>query len=211
MKKKLMVGKAFKVFPPSKMFLIMKLFVLIICLSSFAAIPVSTYSQDTKLSLSVANTSIKQVLTEIEENSEFYFVYNNNLVNVERKVSLDVNKWKISKILDAIFENDEVVFSLMDRQIIISPKSMSGVKNSMQNTIVGVVVDEFDGPLPGVSVMVKGTSKGAVTDFDGKYTIAASSGDTLVFSYLGMKTQEVVVGGSSTVNVNMEPDAMGLE
>ena len=211
MKKKLMVGKAFKVFPPSKMFLIMKLFVLIICLSSFAAVPVSSYSQDTKLSLSVANTSIKQVLTEIEENSEFYFVYNNNLVNVERKVSIDVNKWKISKILDAIFENDEVVFSLLDRQIIISPKSMAGVKKALQNTVVGVVVDEFDGPLPGVSVMVKGTSKGTVTDFDGKYTIAASSDDTLVFSYLGMKTQEVTVGGSSTINVNMEPDALGLE
>ena len=206
-----MVGKAFKVFPPSKMFLLMKLFVLIICLSSFAAVPVSSYSQDTKLSLSVANTSIKQVLTEIEENSEFYFVYNNNLVNVERKVSIDVNKWKISNILDAIFENEEVVFSLMDRQIIISPKSMAGVKSTVQNTVEGVVVDEFDGPLPGVSVMVKGTSIGAVTDFDGKYSIAASSGDTLVFSYLGMKTQEVSVGNQSTININLEPDALGLE
>jgi len=205
-----MVGKAFKVFPPSKMFLIMKLFVLIISLSSFAAVPVSTYSQDTKLSLNVANTSIKQVLTEIEENSEFYFVYNNNLVNVERKVSLDVNKWKISKILDAIFENDEVVFSLMDRQIIISPKSMAGVKNAVQNIVEGVVVDEFDVPLPGVSVVVKGTSTGVVTDFDGNYSIAAATNDVLVFSYLGMKTLEVTVRGSS-MNVSLESDIIGLE
>ncbi|MDO6604439.1 TonB-dependent receptor [Arenibacter palladensis] len=210
MKKKLMVGKAFKVFPPSKMFLIMKLFVLIICLSSFAAIPASSYSQDTKLSLSVANTSIKQVLTEIEENSEFYFVYNNNLVNVERKVSLDVNKWKISKILDAIFENDEVVFSLMDRQIIISPKSMAGVKNADQNIVEGVVVDEFDVPLPGVSVVVKGTSTGVVTDFDGNYSISAATNDVLIFSYLGMKTLEVTVTGGS-LNVSMESDIIGLE
>ena len=211
MKKKLMVGKALKVFPPSKMFLIMKLIVIIICLSSFMAVPSSSYSQDTKLSLNVTNTSIKQVLTEIEESSEFFFVYNNNLVNVEKKVSLDVDEWKISKILENLFTGEDVAFSLMDKQIIISPKSMTTPNKVVQSTVEGVVVDEFDGPLPGVSVMVKGTSIGAVTDFDGKYSIVASSGDILVFSYLGMKTQEVSVGNQSTVNVSMEPDALGLE
>lgn len=189
----------------------MKLFVIIICLSSFMAAPSSSYSQDTKLSLNVTNTSIKQVLTEIEESSEFFFVYNNNLVNVEKKVSIDVDKWKISKILENIFTGEDVVFSLMDKQIIISPKSMTTTNEVVQSTVEGVVVDEFDGPLPGVSVMVKGTSIGAVTDFDGKYSIVASSGDVLVFSYLGMKTQEVTVGNQSTVNVSMEPDALGLE
>ncbi len=211
MKKKLMVRKALKVFPPSKMFFIMKLFVIIICLSSFMAAPSSSYSQDTKLTLNVVNTSIKQVLTEIEENSEFFFVYNNNLINVEKKVSFDVNNSKISNILETLFKGEEVAFSLMDRQIIISPKSMVTSKNAVQSTVEGVVLDEFDGPLLGVSVMIKGTSKGVVTDFDGKYTIAASADDILVFSYLGMKTKEVAIGGNSTVNINMEPDALGLE
>ena len=80
-----------------------------------------------------------------------------------------------------------------------------------QRTITGSVTDEQDLPLPGVNVLIKGTSRGVQTDFDGNYSIQAATGEVLVFSYLGMQTQEVPVGAKSTVNVSLATDAAQLE
>ena len=73
-------------------------------------------------------------------------------------------------------------------------------------SISGTVSDENGVPLPGATVLVEGTSNGVSTDFDGNYSINASSGDTLVFSFVGYTSQSVVVGSSSTVNVSLQPD-----
>ncbi|HUH47796.1 MAG TPA: carboxypeptidase-like regulatory domain-containing protein, partial [Arenibacter sp.] len=72
-------------------------------------------------------------------------------------------------------------------------------------TLSGTVTDVNDGsPLPGVSILVQGTQKGAQTDFDGNFSLEAATGDKLVFSYLGMKTQTITVGNSNIVNISME-------
>ncbi|WP_339333051.1 MULTISPECIES: carboxypeptidase-like regulatory domain-containing protein, partial [unclassified Croceitalea] len=82
---------------------------------------------------------------------------------------------------------------------------------AQQKNVTGVVTD-FEGlPLPGVNILVKGTITGTQSDFDGNYAIQASSGDVLVFSYIGQKTVEITVGASNTINVQMEEDAQALE
>jgi len=81
----------------------------------------------------------------------------------------------------------------------------------VQQQITGTVLDDAGVPLPGVNVLLEGTVKGTQTDFDGNYSIAASTGDVLVFSYIGMKTQSVTVGNSNVLNVSMEPDAASLD
>jgi len=81
----------------------------------------------------------------------------------------------------------------------------------LQSTITGVVNDENGSPLPGASVVVKGTTDGAVTDFDGNYSISADANATLIFSYVGYSTQEISVNGRSTVNVGLEVDASQLD
>ena len=82
---------------------------------------------------------------------------------------------------------------------------------AQEKTISGVVSDVSGIPLPGVNVLIKGTAKGAQTDFDGKYTISANTGSTLVFSYVGNKTQEVVVGSSNSINVTLQEDTESLD
>tara|TARA_R100001369_G_scaffold90443_1_gene129477 strand:+ start:1169 stop:4186 length:3018 start_codon:yes stop_codon:yes gene_type:complete len=82
---------------------------------------------------------------------------------------------------------------------------------AQSKTVTGTVTDATDGsPLPGVNVLVQGTTTGSQTDFDGNYSIEAASGDVLVFSFLGMKTQSVTVGASNTINVSMQEDAEQL-
>nr|WP_299067657.1 von Willebrand factor type A domain-containing protein [uncultured Allomuricauda sp.] len=79
------------------------------------------------------------------------------------------------------------------------------------NTITGVVTDTSNQPLPGVNVMVEGTSQGTQTDFDGKYSIVAYQGQTLVFNYVGFKASKVKIGVSKVINVSMEEDTQALE
>lgn len=189
----------------------MKLIIIVICLSSFGIIPSDSYAQNTKLSLDIVDTSIKDVLLEIESNSEFFFLYNNNLVDVEKKISLEVKKRKIKEILNMIFDKDVVVFSVIGKQIVLSPKSMAIVTTNVQDRVEGTVTDEFGAPLPGASIVVKGTTKGVVSDFDGKYNITATADDTLVFTYLGMKAQEIKVDGQMMIDVSMKVDALGLD
>ena len=83
---------------------------------------------------------------------------------------------------------------------------------AQEMTVSGTVTSAMDGlTLPGVNVLVKGTTRGTQTDFDGNYSIAVSTGETLVFSYVGLKEVEIVVGSSSTINVSMEEDVSTLE
>ncbi|CAN0604649.1 unnamed protein product, partial [Ectocarpus sp. 12 AP-2014] len=89
--------------------------------------------------------------------------------------------------------------------------SLLGFSQNRQTTIQGTIVDESGVPLAGVNVLVKGTINGTQTDFDGNYTIQASSGDVLTFSYIGMKTQSATVDDNSTINITMQEDAAKLD
>ncbi|MEN8115639.1 MAG: TonB-dependent receptor [Bacteroidota bacterium] len=189
----------------------MKLLVFIICFTALGALASSTYSQGIKLTLDVNNSAIKKVLLEIEDKSEFYFLYNNELIDVEKKVDIEVKGKNISVILDKLFEGQEVDFSIMDRQIVISPKDINSTTSSPQAQVTGTVSDEFGEPMPGVTVLIKGTTTGAITDVDGNYVVPATSDDILTFSFIGMRTKEIAVGNQSKIDITMEVDAIGIE
>jgi TonB-linked SusC/RagA family outer membrane protein len=211
MKKNVNRWKNYSVVFPSKILLIMKLIVFIICFSTFNVFAINSYSQSKKLTLNMNDTSIKEVLNKIEDNSEFFFLYNNGLVDVEKKVNINVDNKKISEILDFLFKGQDVEFQIMNRQIIISPRDINSVAKVQQGKITGKVTEKSGESLPGVTVVIKGTTNGTITDIDGNYSVSANSGDILIFSFVGMKTQEITVGDKSTINVIMLVDAIGLE
>lgn len=193
---------------------IMKLTVLLMTILISQAFATSSYSQGKLLSLRLTNSTVKDVLIEIEKNSEFYFLYSNLLVDVDRKINVDLDDKKIEEVLDDIFQGTETVFVINDRQIILKPNSKDADWLGMKQdrTVTGKVVDENGQALPGVTVMLKGTTQGTVTDFDGNYTIAdIPPTGVLIFSFVGMRTQEIVVGNQMTVNVTMAEDAIGIE
>lgn len=212
MKKNVKRWKNLSEFFPFKLLLIMKLTVFIICFSVFGVLASNSYSQSAKLTLNSTNTSIKEVLLEIENNSEFFFLYNNNLIDVERKVNINVHNMKINEILDLIFKGQEVDYSIMDRQIIISPRNMNDFIYVPQKQISGKVTDENDQPMVGVTVFFKGTTNGTTTNMDGEYSLTSiPENAVVVFSFVGMRTQEVSVGNQTEINVTLEVDAIGIE
>jgi len=192
----------------------MKLTIFLICISVFSSLAVDSYSQSTKLTLNLQDVTIKNVLLEIEENSEFRFFYSNN-VDVERKVSINLRDKKVFDVLNELFKKENVKYNVIGRQIAIygtQDKIESGLNLMQQKSISGKVSDGSGQPLPGVTVVVKGTTQGTVTDTNGNYILTnIPAKATLVFSFVGMKTQEVAVLGKQEINVVLEEETIGLE
>jgi TonB-linked SusC/RagA family outer membrane protein len=188
-------------------------------LITFINVSASVYSQGTRLDLKVQSTTIKDVLNRIEDQSNFFFMYNDRKIDVERKVDLDLKETKVEAALKTIFEGTNTKFIIKDRQIVLYNESEDEflILNTLpgsqqQKTISGKVNDSTGAWLPGVSVVIKGTTTGVTTDMDGKYTLTkVPENATLLFSFVGMKTQEFVVGGKSTINVTLEEEAIGLD
>ena len=200
--------------PLFKFDLKMRISVLLLLTSIFALQANEGYSQRTKVTLNLNNITVERLIDEIEDKTEFRFLYLLEDVNLKRIVSVKARREKVNAILDRIFSDTETAYQIDDKQISLikkTEKSEVKVKEQPQNSVEGTVSDEFGTPLAGVGVVIKGTSTGVVTDFDGKYAIQAESGQTLVFSYLGMKDKEVVVGNSTVIDVALEEDVASLQ
>jgi len=172
---------------------------------------VNSYSQQTRFTLQMKNTRVIDVLDEIEEQSEFFFVFNQNLLDVERKVNVNVKDQTINKVMADLFANTDVSYEINDRLIVITTLAEK-TSVSQQKSVSGKVTDEKGEPLPGVTVVIKGTTQGTVTDIDGNFIVPNVPEDAVLqFSFVGMQSQEVAVEGKSVLTIKMELDAIGIE
>jgi len=195
-----------------KILIVMKLTVILSLLIITQAFALKTYSQRTVINLKMENVTIKDVLRGIEEKSDFYFLYNNDLINVTRTVSIDVKNEKIEDVLSQLFADKSVNFLVKDRQIVLSPLQSGSVMDQKAKSVSGTVTDQSGGSLPGVSVVVKGTTNGTITDMDGKYSLSnIAEKAVLQFSFVGMKMQEISVEGKTSINIVLEDESIGIE
>ena len=196
----------------SKVFRVMRLTFYLLLLTIFQGIAANSYSQNTKLSFKLNDVKVKDVLNVIEEKSEFYFLFNSKLVDVDRRVDINVSNQQVDKILSNLFAGTNVGYTVLDRQIIIQP--ISNNQESVvvqQKAISGKVTDSSGGSLPGVSVLVKGTTNGTISDTNGKYTLTnVPQNATLQFSFIGMKMQEVIVANNTSINIVMEDETIEI-
>lgn len=210
MKKKLMNGVGMSNF--LKVLKIMRLSAFLLTVFALQTLASSSYSQQTYITLNLKNVKVLEVLKEIENSTSFYFLFNKDLVDVERIVSVSVDQKKIDQILTGLFAGTNVKFVISDRQIVLTTEREDEFQNVQQKKVSGKVTDSSGTPLPGVTVIIKGTSMGTITDPEGNYSLADISGDmTLVYSFVGMGTQEIVVGSQTRINVAMREDVIGLD
>lgn len=173
------------------------------------------YAQKTMLNITLNNRTVDEVLTELEQGTEFVFFYNNKQVDVDRRVSVKANNKTIFKVLDEVFKGTNITYKVLDRNIILYDKAIGaeGVQATLQAiTVKGSVVDASGEPVIGASVQVKGTGTGVITDIDGNFILSNVAQDAvLVISYVGYKTQTVGVGGKTAVKVILQEDAEMLD
>lgn len=168
----------------------------------------SVFSQSNKLTFSYTDTSIKEVLQEIEKTTEIRFLYNEDYIDVNRKVTIEGTEMELDELLSNLFESSDANFRVLeDNLIVIAPCELM-----QQNVIKGTVTDKNREPLAGVNVVVTGTTTGTLTDINGRYSLEIPEGaKTLTFSFVGMETIEITIGTLTRIDATMTESAIGLD
>ncbi|WP_161554484.1 TonB-dependent receptor [Sinomicrobium soli] len=186
-----------------------RIFVLSVCLGLSSIYAEDSRSQ-TRIDINVQDAALKEVFENIERKTDYIFFYPDGVQQSKRKVSIKARNESVVNILQQVLRPD-YTFKIVDRQIIVSLsrnaaplEDNSETAHTVQSIVTGHIRDIDGAPLPGVSVFIKGSGKGVVTDFDGNYNLEAAIGDVLVFKYLGMETQEVAVRNFEPLNVMMK-------
>lgn len=190
-----------------KILLTMKIFLLLT--SVFAlTIHASVLPQGTKMSIEVENQTIRQVIQEIEAKSEYRFFYNDRLADLDERVDFKVEDITEFEAIEQLLVGQDLAFELMENNLVlIMPASIA-----LQQTLTGTITDSEGNPIPGVNIIVKGTTQGSISDANGKYTINVDDPNaTLVFSFIGFTSQEVQVGNQTTINITLAESAIGLD
>lgn len=171
-----------------------------------------TYAQKVKLNINISEGSLKELISEIKDQTEFEFAYDAELGDMLiGKVSVKAKNESIDNVLTGIFQNTGLSYRIIDRIILLSKNEITSTVKADEYPVSGVVKDK-NGPLPGVTIRVKGTDKGAISDLDGRFSIdAGEQGAILVFSYVGFVSIEVPVANQQMLEVVMVEDILNLE
>ena len=166
-----------------------------------------------QLDLNMSRTTLGTVIEQIKTQSKYQFFYDDKLAATAVE-KVNVKNASIEDALTAILKGKNISFKVEDNIVYLSEKSQSGQEGAQQGkerTITGQVSDDM-GPLIGVNVLVKGTSVGCITDFDGNFTLTTTEANPVIqFSYVGYKTQEIAAKEQSVINLMMESDSQLVE
>lgn len=188
---------------------VMRFYLLFLIVSITQAFGSALYSQSASLTLRMNDTTIEDVLNRIEEQTEFRFLYNKKIVDVEHKVNVSTKNGKITDVLDHLFKDAGISYTISDRQIVLNKKdAFKSVQQS--NQVTGIVTDANGDPIIGANVIEKGTTNGIISDLDGKFTINVNPGAVLQVSYIGYITREIIVKDQSFLTVKLSEDTQAL-
>lgn len=204
--------------PNERIFKIMKLFFcfLVACIST--AFADEAYSQSAKVNVKVIQGNAKEVLKQIESQTDYLFVYNAGKVNLDKKVSINVTGETVARVLDRVFGESDVNYVLQGKNILLTTKKIEkeadaqAVRQAGKVVVKGRVVDANGEPLIGASVVEQGTTNGVITDIDGKFTLQVASDKSKVeVSYVGYLTQVLKVLAGKTLSVALKEDSQALD
>ena len=218
-----------------KLLLKMKLCLFLLLISTATLIANKSYSQSEKVSLNLEksekvslnlkekNMTMKDLVEEIEKQTDYIFVFYDGAVDLDESINVDLKlkDYSVKNVLDKVFESTNNTYKIDGRQIVIAKKyptinkneTKLGEKSSqIKKKITGTVTDEKGEPIPGATVIVKGTTIGMVTDLDGKYTLSIpDDAKTLTFSFVGMRTQDIEIGNKTIIDAILVNEYMDVD
>jgi len=192
-----------------RLFAIMRITVFLLFLGLLQAGAVTnSFSQNAKLNLSLKGASLREIVEEIERQTDVRFLFRDNTIDSKEHITIN-KEGTVEEILKELFKDENVEYQLLKNNlIVISTRSAP----HQQNAISGKVTDTSGAPLPGVALIIKGTTRGTITGTDGVFSLAnISAGATLVVSFVGMRTQEIPVASKTIINVILEEETFGIQ
>ncbi len=206
---------AWETYALRKIYLRMRILLVLLLIGASQLWASKSYSQDAKVTMKRDNATVARIIDEIEQNTGFTFLYNQELIDIDQLVSLDVNDQNIDEVLDQLFENSGINYRIIDQQIILTTPANVVNATIQQNEfkVTGTVTDDTGDPIPGVTIVeLDNTMNGTITTVDGTFTITVSSGDdVLSFSFVGYERQEVQIAGRSTINITLVEEAFDMD
>ena len=192
---------------------VLKKHLVTLCLFSFFAFSLHAKSQDVKVNIRIANESVQKVLSEIENQTDYLFVYDANEVNVSRKVSVNANGKSVEEVLADLFKQTGIVSRVEGNNIILVRGSAAAKANQQSNRpISGKIVDENGEAIIGANVTVVGNSTiGTVTDIDGNFSLLVPENAVLRITYIGYLEQDIPTAGKNSFNIVLAEDVTKLD
>jgi outer membrane receptor protein involved in Fe transport len=168
-------------------------------------------AQNKLFNFNFSNKTIKDAITNIEQNSTYKFFFNGNLSNLDEPTSVKIDNATIEETLNKLLDGSNITYKILDHNmIILTRKTSNGKEGALP--LVGTVCDAKTGePLIGVGIMIAGTSTGTVTDMDGKFTLnGVNKNSILNISYVGYQPQKLTIGDQTSLLVKLNPDLLSL-
>ena len=194
-----------------KILCVMKLsvfFVLFFSLSVSARVA----AQQEKVNLHLENVSLKTFFREVQKQTGLYFVYNEEICGDFGNVSIAAKDEAVVDVLETVFANKSYSYHFEDKIIVVKTKTLASPQQQMKK-VKGKVTDGKGNPLPGVGILIEGTTVGTTTDVDGNYVINCPEKENLalIFSFVGMKTHREVVGNRNEISVKMVEEVAEMD
>ena len=195
--------------PTFKTYLLAMKLSVILCFLGMMQVSASVFSQNPKISFSYKDQTVKEVLNDIEKNTEYRFFYNEDFIDLNRKVTMDGTDQKVEEVLNKLLGSSDADFKVLENNlIVIAPRELM-----QQKAVTGKISDSKTGAsLTGVNVVVKGTTSGTFTDSNGKYSINLPEANAVLsFSFIGYESQEIPASSGSILNVSLVETSLILD
>lgn len=172
-------------------------------------------AQTMRVNIQADNVSTEKILSEIEKQTDYLFVYNKKEVDLKRKTSVNAVNKTTAEVLSTIFDGTDVIYAIEGENIMLMRKeqNLAVVPDAVQqdNKITGTVLDPTGMPVIGANIMIKGTTNGTITDMDGKFSLDVPKDATLVVTYVGYTNQEISVGNHKALSITLKEDSEALD
>jgi TonB-linked SusC/RagA family outer membrane protein len=205
--------------PYKHFLLIMRTTLILLSTCIFCSIADMSYTQDALVTINKQQCTIKEVLNEIEKQTDYLFIYSNE-VNTNEEISISVNQKEVSEVLNSILYEKEMKYSIVGNHLLLSkkrneivntPDISSLIKQQTYKRITGRVIDESGMPIIGANIIEVGTTNGTVTDIDGNYSLQIADGSSIHISYIGYLEQTISTTGETFIETVLVEDMQSLD
>ena len=179
-------------------------FLLMVCV--FCSYAGNAHSQNAKVSIHMNNVKLDKILNEIENQTDYLFIYNNQ-VDINKITSVKVKNEAVAQVLDRILSGTGINYELEGTHIILTTEAIKDLHAQQQaKTVTGTVTDVSGEPIIGANIRIKGTTTGTITDIDGNFSIKAEPQSVIEVSYIGYLTQETVINNQKSIRFLLKED-----
>lgn len=184
-------------------------FLLMVCV--FCSYAGNAHSQNAKVSIRMNNVKLDKILNEIENQTDYLFIYNNQ-VDINKITSVKVKNEAVAQVLDRILSGTGINYELEGTHIILTTEAIKDLHAQQQaKTVTGTVTDVSGEPIIGANIRIKGTTTGTITEIDGNFSIKAEPQSVIEVSYIGYLTQETVINNQKSIRFLLKEDTKTLD